>query len=457
MFASPAPGDQTRHQPALSVTTPQSIDFISARWVIPVEPRATVLPDHSVAFENGRILAVLPTVEARKRFPQARETVLATHALIPGLINLHTHAAMTLMRGLADDQPLMKWLNDHIWPTESKHLSENYVFDGTALAAAEMIRSGTTCFADMYFYHDVAARAALGSGMRAALGGAILEFPTPFAADAEAYLAKGVATREEFLAEPRLKLMLAPHAPYTVSDRTFERIVTIASEMDVPIMMHIHETAAELTDSEKQYGVRPIERLHRLGLLSPGLIAVHCVHLNALEIELFARAGVHIAHCPVSNLKLASGIAPIKAMLDAGVNVGVGTDGCASNNRLDMLAETRLASLLQKGITGDAAALPAHTALEMATLNAAKALGWDDVIGSLVPNKAADMVAIDLGSLETVPVYDPESHLFHAASREHVTHSWVNGELLMQNRVFTRINEQELHAKAALWQQRFSE
>jgi 5-methylthioadenosine/S-adenosylhomocysteine deaminase len=455
-MASPARGDQTRQQPAQYVTTPQTTELISARWVIPVEPRATVLADHSVAVANGRITAVLPSAEARKRYPQARETVLATHALIPGLINLHTHAAMTLMRGLADDQPLMTWLNDHIWPTESKHLSESYVFDGTALAAAEMIRSGTTCFADMYFYHDVAARAALNSGMRAALGGAILEFPTPFAADAEAYLAKGVATRDEFLAEPRLKLMLAPHAPYTVSDKTFERIVTIASEMDVPIMMHIHETATELTDSEKQYGVRPIERLNRLGLLGPSLIAVHCVHLNALEIELFARAGVHVAHCPVSNLKLASGIAPIKAMLDAGVNVGVGTDGCASNNRLDMLAETRLASLLQKGVTGDAAALPAHTALEMATLNAAKALGWDDLVGSLVPNKAADMVAIDLGSLETVPVYDPESHLFHAASREHVTHSWVNGELLMQNRVFTYIDEQELHAKAALWQQRFS-
>jgi 5-methylthioadenosine/S-adenosylhomocysteine deaminase len=431
-------------------------ELVSAKWVIPVEPRATVLADHSVAIADGRITTVLPTAEARKRFAGLPETVLASHALIPGLINLHTHAAMTLMRGLADDQPLMKWLTEHIWPTESRHLSENYVFDGTELAAAEMIRSGTTCFADMYFYHDVAARAALKSGMRAALGGAILEFPTPFAADAEAYLAKGVATREAFLAEPRLKLMLAPHAPYTVSDKTFERIITIASEMDVPIMMHIHETASEVIDGEKQHGVRPVERLNRLGLLGPNLIAVHCVHMNSLEIELFARAGVHVAHCPVSNLKLASGIAPIKAMLDAGVNVGVGTDGCASNNRLDMLAETRLASLLQKGLSGDAAALPAHQALEMATLNAAKALGWENEIGSLVPNKAADMVAIDLGSLETKPVYDPESHLFHAASREHVTHSWVNGELLLDNRVLTKYDVQELHSKAALWQQRFS-
>lgn len=451
----PHPQPKQRDFIVTPIHNEQSIHLISARWVIPVEPRDTVLADHSVVVERGRILAVLPTPDARARYPHARETVLATHALIPGLINLHTHAAMTLMRGLADDQPLMTWLNEHIWPTESKHLSESYVFDGTELAAAEMIRSGTTCFADMYFYHDVAARAAMKSGMRAALGGAILEFPTPFAADADAYLEKGVATRTAFLAEPKLKLMLAPHAPYTVSDKTFGRIVTIASEMDVPIMLHVHETATEVTDGEKQYGVRPIERLNRLGVLSPNLIAVHCVHLNALEIELFARQGVHVAHCPVSNLKLASGVAPIKAMLDAGVNVGVGTDGCASNNRLDMLAETRLASLLQKGVTGDAAALPAHTALEMATLNAAKALGWDDEIGSLVANKAADMVAIDLSSIETQPMYDPESHLFHAASREHVTHTWVAGELLMDSRVLTNINENELKSKALMWRERF--
>ncbi len=431
--------------------------IVSARWVIPVEPRAKVLSHHSVITTNGRIDAVLPTVEAKRKYPQAREVALTNHVLIPGLINLHTHAAMTLMRGLADDTPLMVWLQQHIWPTESKHLSESYVFDGTELAAAEMLRSGTTCFADMYFYHDVAARAALKSGMRAALGGAILEFPTPFAADAEAYLAKSVASRQLFLDEPRLKLMLAPHAPYTVADKTFERIITMAGEMDVPIMMHIHETATEVADGVKEHGVRPIERLSRLGLLSPSLIAVHCVHLNALEIELFARQGVHVAHCPVSNLKLGSGIAPIKAMLDAGVNVGIGTDGAASNNRLDMFAETRLASLLQKGTTGDAAALAAHQALEMATLNAAKALGWEDEIGSLIPGKAADMVALDFSAIETQPVYDPASHLWHAAGRERVTHVWVAGELVMDNRVLTKLDVDELKSKATMWQERFGQ
>ena len=431
--------------------------LVNARWIIPVEPRGMVLEHHSVVVSGERIVAVMPAEEARRRYPDANTVALANHVLIPGLINLHTHAAMTLMRGLADDTPLMTWLNDHIWPAESKHLSEAYVFDGTELATAEMIRSGTTCFADMYFYHDVAARAALKSGMRAALGGAVLEFPTPYAADAEAYLAKGTATRDEFLAEPRLKLMIAPHAPYTVSDKTFQRIVTIASEMDIPVMMHIHETVAEITQGEKEHGIRPIERLSRLGVLGPNLIAVHCVHLNAVEIEMFARAGVQVAHCPVSNLKLASGIAPIKAMLEAGINVGIGTDGTASNNRLDMLTETRLAALLQKGVSGDAAALPAWQALEMATLNAAKALGWDRDVGSLVAGKAADMVAIDLSSIETQPCYDPASHLFYAAGREHVTHSWVNGELLLDNRVLTKLDEQELKSKAAMWQQRFRE
>ncbi len=431
--------------------------MLSPRWLVPVEPKNTVLEGHSLIVDQGRILALLPTSVARGRFTGVAETVLSNHVLIPGLINLHTHAAMTLMRGLADDTPLMTWLNNHIWPAEAKHLSEAYVFDGTELATAEMIRSGTTCFADMYFYHDVAARAALKSGMRAALGGAILEFPTPYAADAEAYIEKCLAPRDEFANDARLKLMLAPHAPYTVSDKTFARIFTIAAEADYPVMMHIHETNDEVVQGEKEYGIRPVARLEKLGLLGPNLIAVHCVHLNPLEIDLYARLGVHVAHCPASNLKLASGIAPISAMLKAGINVGIGTDGAASNNRLDMLGETRLASLLQKGMTGDAAALPAHQKLEMATLNAAKALGWQDEIGSLVEGKAADMTAIDLSSIETQPVYDPVSHIFHAAGRENVSHVWVSGELLLDNRVLMRQDIQELKMKAAIWQQRFAE
>ncbi len=431
-------------------------EILSARWILPVEPLNTVLEHHSAVVKDGKIIAILPTPEARHQFPGASETRLDTHALIPGLVNLHTHAAMTLMRGLADDTPLMTWLNNHIWPVESKHLSENYVYDGTEVACAEMIRSGTTCFADMYFFQDVAASAVKATGMRAALGGAVLEFPTPYAADADAYIARALASRDMFSADPNLKLMLTPHAPYTVSDKTFQKLVTIANEMDdLTLMCHIHETAVETRDGLKEHGVRPIERLERLGVLGPNLIAVHCVHLSADEIALFNERGVHVAHCPVSNLKLASGIAPIKAMVDAGINVGIGTDGCASNNRLDMFAETRLATLLQKGISGDAAALPALKALEMATLNGAKALQWDDVIGSMLPGKAADLVAVDLGALETQPCYDPASHLWHAAGRENVSHVWINGELLLDNRVLTRIDLPSLVAKAATWGERF--
>ncbi len=440
----------------MNTSASSATTLLNARWVIPVEPRATVLDYHSVVVQAGRIAALLPTSEARLQYSGATQVELPGHALIPGLVNLHTHAAMTLMRGFADDTPLMVWLNEHIWPAEAKHLSEGYVYDGTELAAAEMIRSGTTCFADMYLFHATGARAALKSGLRAAMGGAIIEFPTPYASDAEDYIAKALASRDLFASEPRLKLMLAPHAPYTVSDRTFARIATIATEMDAQVMLHVHETADEITQGISEHGCRPIERLRRLGMLTPNLIAVHCVHTNTEEIELFAKAGVHVAHCPVSNLKLASGIAPIKAMLEAGVNVGVGTDGTASNNRLDMLAESRLASLLQKGISGDAAALAAHQTLEMATLNPAKALAWDQEIGSLVPGKYADITAVDLSSLETQPCYDPVSHLFHAAGRENVSHVWVGGELLLDNRVLTTLDEAELKAKAALWRDRFN-
>lgn len=429
--------------------------ILSARWVIPVEPLA-VLEHHSVVIEHGMVVAILPTAEARLQFPNAHVTQLDSHVLIPGLVNLHTHAAMTLMRGLADDTPLMTWLNDHIWPVESKHLSEAYVHDGTELACAEMLRSGTTCFADMYFYQDTAAQVVRNAGMRAALGGAVLEFPTPYAADADAYIARGLASRDAFAGDPKLKLMLTPHAPYTVADKTFEKLVMIANEMDdVTLMCHIHETAGEPVESIKQYGVRPIERLERLGVLGPNLIAVHCVHLTPDEIALFKERGVHVAHCPTSNLKLASGIAPVNAMLEAGVNVGIGTDGCASNNRLDMFAETRLATLLQKGVSGDAAALPALKALEMATLNGARALQWDRVIGSLKSGKAADMVAVDLSSIETLPCYDPASHLWHAAGREQVSHVWVDGELLLDNRTLTRMDIDAIRAKASTWGERF--
>ncbi|MDQ5880405.1 MAG: 5-methylthioadenosine/S-adenosylhomocysteine deaminase, partial [Pseudomonadota bacterium] len=341
----------------------ETIDLlIRARWIIPIEPENTVLEHHAIAVNRGRIVAILPEREASERFAPARETRLDKHVLMPGLVNLHCHAAMTLLRGLADDTPLMTWLQEHIWPAEAKHVSADFVHDGTLLACAEMLRGGITCFNDMYFFPEAAAKAVATSGMRAVIGLALLEFPTAYATDADDYLTKGLAARDALRDQPLLHFALAPHAPYTVSDRSFERIATLAAELDMPVHVHLHETTAEIEESLRIHGVRPLERLRRLGLITPNLIAVHAVHLDAGEIALLAAEGASVAHCPSSNLKLGSGIAPIAAMLERGINIGLGTDGAASNNRLDLLGEMRLAALLAKGASGDASILNAHQA-----------------------------------------------------------------------------------------------
>jgi 5-methylthioadenosine/S-adenosylhomocysteine deaminase len=436
-------------------SSPAAVDhLVEARWVVPVDPPGAVLARHAVAVAGARIAAVLPAAEAAARYPSARRTVLARHALIPGLVNLHTHAAMTLMRGLADDKALMDWLQNHIWPVESRMVSPAFVEDGTLLACAEMLRGGVTCFNDMYFFPDAAAQAVLRSGMRAALGIIAIEFPSAYATDAADYLAKGLALRDALRDEPRLAFCLAPHAPFTVSDATFERIATYAAELDLPVHIHLHETAGEIEGSLAQHGVRPIRRLQKAGLLGPTLIAVHAVHLDAAEIELLAAHGCSVAHCPASNLKLASGIAPVAELLRRGVRVGLGTDGAASNNRLDLIAEMRLAALLAKGAGRDPTALPAHAALAMATLEGARALGLDDRIGSLAPGKAADLVAVNLDAAELSPCYDPVSHLVYAAGREHVSHVWVDGEALVEDGRLTRLDPQALAAKALYWKDR---
>jgi 5-methylthioadenosine/S-adenosylhomocysteine deaminase len=429
---------------------------VEARWVIPADPPQAVLHDHAVVIAEGRIREVLPARQARERYRDARRVELPGHALIPGLINLHTHAAMALMRGLADDRALMDWLQDHIWPVEMRLVNPDFVYDGTLLACAEMLRGGVTCFNDMYFFPEAGARAALAAGMRAALGMIVLDFRSPYATDAGDYLSKGLAARDVLKNEPLLSFCLAPHAPYTVSDPALERVATYAGELDVPVHMHLHETADEIRDSLAAHHQRPIHRLRRLGLLGPNLIAVHAVHLTEDEIALLAEHGCHVAHCPSSNLKLASGIAPVAALHERGVNLGLGTDGAASNNRLDVFTEMRLAALLAKGASGRATALPAHAVLGMATLNAARALGLSDSVGSLTPGKCADMTAVNLGAPELSPCYDPLSHLVYAAGREHVTHVWVNGELLVEDGRLTRLDAAELAAKAAYWKDKIS-
>lgn len=431
-----------------------AITVIEPRWVIPVNPAATVLADHAVVIDDERISAVLPVADALARHPDAPRVVLPDHALIPGLVNLHTHAAMTLMRGMADDLALMDWLQNHIWPAESRMVCDEFVHDGTLLACAEMLRGGVTCFNDMYFFPEATARAALQSGMRAALGIIAVEFRSAYAVDAQDYLAKGLALRDALRDEPLLSFCLAPHAPFTVSDETFAQIAIYAGELDLPVHIHLHETAQEISDSISAHGVRPLARLERLGLLGPGLIAVHAVHLDPAEIGLLARHGCAVAHCPSSNLKLASGIAPVAALLQAGVNLGFGTDGAASNNRLDLFTEMRLAALLAKGASGDPQVMPAHRALEAATLGGARALGLQSSIGSIEPGKFADLTAVNLAAAELSPCYDPTSHLVYAAGREHVTDVWVAGKRRVANGALVDLDEAALTARARQWKNR---
>lgn len=418
--------------------------LIAARWVVPVEPAQAVFENHAVAVRDGRIEAVLPLAEAAVRYADFERVDLPAHALIPGLVNAHTHAAMTLLRGIADDLPLMRWLEEHIWPLEAKHVSPQFVRDGTLLACAEMLRGGITCFNDMYFFPEAALEAVLEAGMRAALGIIVVEFPSAYAADPDDYLAKGLALRDRWREHPLLSFCLAPHAPYTVSDATFRRLATLAGEIEIPLHIHLHETEEEVERSLAEHGVRPLERLRRAGVLGPGLIAVHAIHLEDAEIELLARHGAKVAHCPSSNLKLASGFAPVAKLARAGVEIALGTDGAASNNRLDLFEEMRLAALLAKAVARDAEAIPAHAALRAATLGGAAALGLEARIGSLVAGKEADLVAVRLDGAEMEPCYDPVSHLVYVAGRQQVSHVWVSGHPVV------REGELQNHALAGL-------
>ncbi len=428
--------------------------LIHGRWVIPVEPAETVLERHAIAVRDGRILALLPSNEADERYQAERCYRLTGHALIPGLINTHTHAAMSLLRGLADDLPLMEWLNEHIWPAEGRWVNVEFVRDGTELAVAEMLRGGTTCFNDMYFFPDISGHAASDAGIRAVIGLIVIDFPTAWAADADEYIHKGLEVHDRFHSNPLVRCAFAPHAPYTVSDSPLKRIRTYAEELDLPIHIHLHETRTEITQAVEKEGQRPLQRLDHLGLLSPRLVAVHMTQLEEEEMKRLATCGCHVVHCPESNLKLASGLCPVQRLLDAGVNVALGTDGAASNNDLDMMGEMRSAALLAKAVAEQPAAVPAARALEMATLGGARALGLDDAIGSLKPGKAADIVAVDLANIETQPVYHPLSQLVYAAGRQHVTDVWVAGRHLLKERRLTSLDEQVILEKAARWQNR---
>ena len=410
------------------------IRLIVPRWIAPVEPEEVVLEGHALVVRDGRIDAVLPADEALRRHPDAPATRLPGHLLIPGLVNLHSHAAMSLLRGAADDLPLERWLRERIWPLEAGLVSDAFVHDGTVLACREMLRGGITTFSDMYFFPEATARAALSMGMRAMVGIIVLDFPSAYGSGPGDYLAKGLALRDAMRHEPTIGFTLAPHAPYTVSDDAFRQVAALSAELQLPVHVHLHETAGEVAEHEARHGVRPLARLDGLGLVGPELIAVHAVHLLDAEIRMLAGRGAAVAHCPHSNLKLGSGVAPVARMLEAGVRVGLGTDGSASNNRLDLLLEARTASLLAKGSSGDAAAFGAHAALRAATLDGARALGLHDSIGSLRTGKWADLVAVDLSDPDLQPVHDPVAQLIFAGGREQVTDVWIAGQPVVVRR-----------------------
>jgi len=425
--------------------------LIRPRWIAPVGGKQRLLTEHAIAVHDGRITTVLPHAAADEQFSAAETIELTDHIVLPGLVNCHTHAAKSLLRGIVNDQPLMPWLQQHIWPAEEAHVSPAFVADGTALAMAEMIRGGTTCFNDMYHFPDTTARSAMHAGLRAAIGLLVIDQPTAWAANADQYIDKAIAVHDGFARHPLLTTLFAPHAPYTVSDRLLSRVRVLADELDLRVHMHIHETATELQQAED--GVRPLTRLHRLGLLGPGLLAAHMTQLTRDEIDLCAEHGVHVLHCPESNLKLASGLCPVQQLLDSDINVALGTDGAAANNDLDMLGEMRTAALLGKLAADDAAALCADDALHMATLGGARALGLADDIGSIENGKAADLCAIDLSALETQPLFDPIETLVYSADRQQVTDTWVAGRRLLHDRRLTTLDETAIRDRARHWQQ----
>lgn len=430
--------------------------IIHARWLLPIEPRDIVLREHSVALRTGRIAAIAPRNEIARRFTAPVATELAHHVLMPGLVNTHGHLAMTLLRGLADDQDLMCWLQEHVWPAEARWVSEDFVRTGTRLAIAEMLASGTTCASDMYFFPDVVAATVLETGFRAQIAFPIFDQASAWASGAEECLAKGLQVRDDYRGNTRLSFAFGPHAPYTNSDAMLERIAMLSAEIDAPIQMHVHETAAEVQASLAQHGKRPLERLAALGLLSSRLQAVHMTQVDDDDLQLLRRERVQVLHCPSSNLKLASGFCPVHRLQSAGVSVALGTDGAASNNLLDMFAETRLAALLAKGSSGDATAMSAHAALRMATLGGAMALGLAERIGSLEPGKDADMIAVDLQHFASQPLHDLHSSLVYAGSGHAVSHAWIEGQQLLGSGWPQTLERGQLLADAARWGERIA-
>ena len=430
--------------------------LIHCRWIIPIVPENQILENCSLAVDGEKIIGIYPQAEAKKRFEAVKTETLDNHVLMPGLVNAHGHSAMSLLRGYADDLALRPWLEKHIWPAEARHVSEEFVGDGTRLAMAEMIASGTTCFADMYFFDEAIAEAVRDAGMRCQIGFTVLDFPTAYGKGADDYIHKGLRLNDKYSGHSLINVACAPHAPYSVSDSAMQIISTYANELDLPIHIHCHETAGEVSESIAQYGCRPLQRLRDLGLLLPQTQLVHMTQINHEDIQMVQDHNCHVVHCPESNLKLASGFCPVGQLMDAGINVALGTDGAASNNDLDLFGELKTAALLAKAVSGDPCALNAHAALRMATIDGAKALGWDHEIGSLESGKSADIIAVKMDSIPQQPLYNPESQLVYTNVGHRVSHSWVAGKPLMAESELLTLNRQSLIQTACDWRNKIS-
>ena len=428
--------------------------IISASWIFTSNSEGQLLSNYSIVIENDKIIDLVPQDKVFDEYEANDIYQLTDHILIPGLINTHTHAAMSLFKGFADDLPLQDWLNDYIWPAEKEFINSSFVKDGSILALSEMIKSGVTTFNDMYFFPDATAEAVKELGVRSNIGLVVLDFPTNYATDPEDYLLKGFEFRDKWRNEELITTSIAPHAPYSVSDEAFTLINTYSEELNINIHTHLHETQWEIEDSIEKYGITPVQRLNNLGIIGPSLMAVHCVHLNDQDMATLAKNKVSIVHNPSSNMKLGSGIADIAKMLKQNLNISLGTDSSASNNRLDMMEEMRLAALLIKGSTKSPESFSANEAIKMATINGAKALGLESIIGSIEKNKKADLVAIDLNSIENQPIYNPLTTLVYSSSRSDVSYVWIDGEIKLKDKKLVKIDEERIIQLAKKWQRK---
>jgi 5-methylthioadenosine/S-adenosylhomocysteine deaminase len=430
--------------------------IIEPTWLLPVVPRRTVLTGHSVVVRGGEIVAVGPTATIEKGFHAATRRRLDNHVLMPGLVNAHGHAAMVLLRGLAEDLPLSAWLREQIWPLETRWVTPEFAADGVALAIAEMLKTGTTCFSDMYFYPEVTARAVRAAGLRAQVNFPLIGFANTWSTNAADGFRKGLALHDEYRDDPLIRIGFGPHSAYTLTREELAKTLMLADEVDAPIHIHLHETAAEVAAAHDELGCTHIQYLAELGMLVPRLQAIHLTQLDDADLERLVAGGVRAVHCPQSNLKLGSGVADIVRMRAHGLLVGLGTDGAAANNSLDLFAEARVAALLAKARSGDPSAMDAFETLEMATLGSARVLGLDALVGSVEPGKSADLIAIDLSDVGALPVHRPEATLLYTASGSRVRHAWVAGRHLLDDGRLTTMDETDIAARAIGWSRRLA-